>query len=53
MDVQQAAGGVAAFVPALVYPYHYGESDVAEFARLLGEAGAATEVVQRDWYPGG
>jgi L-ascorbate metabolism protein UlaG (beta-lactamase superfamily) len=52
MDVTQAAAGVSAFAPGRVYPYHYGESDVAEFARLLGEAGGATEVVQRDWYPG-
>jgi L-ascorbate metabolism protein UlaG (beta-lactamase superfamily) len=51
MTVQQAASGVAAFAPAVVYPYHYAESDVAEFARLVAESGAPTEVAQRDWYP--
>jgi L-ascorbate metabolism protein UlaG (beta-lactamase superfamily) len=51
MSVGQAAAGVAAFAPGIVYPYHYGESDVAAFARLLGEAGSATEVAPRDWYP--
>jgi L-ascorbate metabolism protein UlaG (beta-lactamase superfamily) len=53
MTVEQAASGVAAFAPARVYPYHYGESDVATFARLVGDAGAATEVLLRDWYPAG
>ena len=51
MTVEQAASGVAAFAPARVYPYHYGESDIQAFARLVGEFGAGTEVVLRDWYP--
>jgi L-ascorbate metabolism protein UlaG (beta-lactamase superfamily) len=51
MTVEQAASGVAAFAPARVYPYHYGESDIQAFARLVGESGAETEVVLRDWYP--
>jgi L-ascorbate metabolism protein UlaG (beta-lactamase superfamily) len=51
MTVEQAASGVAAFAPLRVYPYHYGESDVEAFARLVGESGAGTEVLLRDWYP--
>jgi L-ascorbate metabolism protein UlaG (beta-lactamase superfamily) len=52
MDVAQAADAVAAFAPGVVYPYHYGESNTTEFAALVGQSGAATEVVLRDWYPG-
>jgi L-ascorbate metabolism protein UlaG (beta-lactamase superfamily) len=52
MTVEQAAAGVAAFAPGRVYPYHYGESDVEAFARLVAESGAGTEVLLRDWYPG-
>jgi L-ascorbate metabolism protein UlaG (beta-lactamase superfamily) len=53
MTVAQAADAVAAFVPGRVYPYHYGDSDLDEFARLVAESGAATEVVRRDWYANG
>jgi L-ascorbate metabolism protein UlaG (beta-lactamase superfamily) len=53
MDVAQAASAVAAFGPRVVYPYHYGESDIAEFARLVTEGGGVTEVVIVDWYPNG
>ena len=51
MTVEQAADGVAAFAPGVVYPYHYGESDVATFERLVGEKAPETEVLLRDWYP--
>lgn len=51
MDVEQAASAVRDFAPRVVYPYHYGESDVAEFQRLVTEAGGTTEVVLVDWYP--
>jgi hypothetical protein len=51
MTVEQAADGVAAFAPGIVYPYHFGESDVAAFARLVGEKAPETEVLVRDWYP--
>lgn len=55
MDAAQAADAVAAFAPQIVYPYHYrGEDgemqDPEEFARLLREAGAETEVRMGDWY---
>ena len=52
MDVEQAASAVGAFAPGRVYPYHYGESDIDAFVRLVGESGAATEVVRHDWYAG-
>lgn len=51
MDVNQAASGVAAFAPGVVYPYHYGDSDLDEFERLLGEETDAVEVVRGAWYP--
>lgn len=57
MTAEQAADGVAEFAPAMVMPYHYrgrdgGTQDPQEFARLLGEAGASTEVWFHDWYNG-
>jgi L-ascorbate metabolism protein UlaG (beta-lactamase superfamily) len=51
MSVEQAAPAVAAFAPAFVYPYHYGDSDVDVFTRLLAESGAPTHVVRAEWYP--
>lgn len=50
MDVDQAADAVADFAPTYVYPYHYRGNDPAEFARLLGDTGAATEVKMGPWY---
>jgi L-ascorbate metabolism protein UlaG (beta-lactamase superfamily) len=50
MTVEQAAAGVEAFKPGFVYPYHYSESDTGEFARLVTESGAPTDVVLHDWY---
>lgn len=50
MTVEQAAAGVDAFRPAIVYPYHYVDSDVAAFSRLLADAGAPTRVVLGQWY---
>ncbi len=51
MTIEQAASGVEAFKPGFVYPYHYNESDTTEFARLVTESGAPTDVVLHDWYP--
>ena len=48
MTVDQAADAVRAFKPGIVYPYHYGESDTAHFAELVGDA---AEVRLVDWYP--
>lgn len=50
MDIDQAAGAVAAFEPAVIYPYHYRGSDTAAFKAMVENSGAATEVRLHDWY---
>ncbi|MEO8067839.1 MAG: MBL fold metallo-hydrolase [Flavobacteriales bacterium] len=54
MTVQQAASGVLAFKPKVVYPYHYrgteGLSDVALFKKLVNEGDPNIEVKQENWY---
>jgi hypothetical protein len=47
--VQQAADAVRAFKPKVVYPYHFRDSDLAEFTRLVG-TDVGVEVRVRDWY---
>ncbi|WP_225413401.1 MBL fold metallo-hydrolase [Stigmatella hybrida] len=49
MTVQQAADAVREFKPKVVYPYHFRESDLAEFTRLVG-TDVGVEVRVRDWY---
>jgi L-ascorbate metabolism protein UlaG (beta-lactamase superfamily) len=49
MTEDQAASAVRDFSPDVVYPYHYGESDVEKFSMLVGE-GNGIEVRMRDWY---
>ena len=49
MTEEQAASGVNAFNPAIVYPYHFQGSDVEKF-KMLVEAGGDSEVRVRDWY---
>jgi hypothetical protein len=51
MSVEEAAPAVAAFAPAVVYPYHCRGSDIETFARLLAESGTPTEVARAEWYP--
>lgn len=56
MPVAQAADGVAAFKPAVVYPYHYrgannNFSDLEKFKALVNAKSPGTEVRIRDWYP--
>jgi L-ascorbate metabolism protein UlaG (beta-lactamase superfamily) len=55
MDVQQAAQGVLAFKPGIVYPYHYrgqnGLSDVAGFKKTVNTANKKIDVRLRNWYP--
>ena len=55
MDVNQAAQGVLAFKPAIVYPYHYrgqnGLSDVASFKKQVNAANKKIDVRLRNWYP--
>ena len=48
MTVEQAKDAINTFKPAVVYPYHYGDSDLSPL-----EAGmdGAVEVRLRDWYP--
>lgn len=48
MDVDHAAEAVKAFKPGIVYPYHYGDSDTARFAELVGDA---AEVRMIAFYP--
>ena len=50
MTVQQAADAVLAFKPKIVYPYHYRDSDVNEFAKLVVTK-SKIEVRLRNWYP--
>lgn len=47
MSIEQAADAVKAFRPAIVYPYHYSDSDTAAFKELVGDA---AEVRLVDWY---
>ncbi|MFD2244793.1 MBL fold metallo-hydrolase [Pontibacter ruber] len=55
MDVDQAASGVLAFKPKVVYPYHYrgqnGLSDVESFKKQVNAKNKKIEVRQRNWYP--
>jgi L-ascorbate metabolism protein UlaG (beta-lactamase superfamily) len=48
MSPEEAAAGVKAFNPRVVYPYHYGESDLNVFKNAL--AGTGIDVRIRNWY---
>jgi len=48
MTPQEAAVGVRAFHPAIVYPYHYMGSDLNAFAKALD--GTGIDVRIRNWY---
>jgi L-ascorbate metabolism protein UlaG (beta-lactamase superfamily) len=50
MDVNQAAEGVLAFKPKIVYPYHYRGQDVNVFKSLVEKGNANIEVRLRNWY---
>ncbi len=50
MTPEQAAGAVREFRPRIVYPYHFGQSDIAAFTRAVG-TDAGVEVRVRKWYP--
>ena len=47
MEVEKAAEAVREFKPAIVFPYHYGESDVNKFKELVGDA---SEVRLLKWF---
>lgn len=51
MDVNQAAQGVIAFKPKIVYPYHYRGQDINTFKTLVNTLDKNIEVRLRDWYP--
>lgn len=51
MDVNQAAQGVLAFKPKVVYPYHYRGQDVNSFKTLVNAGDKNIEVRLRNWYP--
>ena len=51
MDVNQAAQGVLAFKPKVVYPYHYRGQDVNAFKSLVNAGDKNIEVRLRSWYP--
>jgi L-ascorbate metabolism protein UlaG (beta-lactamase superfamily) len=56
MNVADAANGVLAFKPKIVYPYHYrtpkGFSDVDKFKSLVNAGDPSIDVRLRNWYPG-
>lgn len=52
MDVEQAAGAVMDFRPAIVYPYHHRGQDIEAFRELVNAGGNDVEVRLKDWYPG-
>lgn len=54
MEVSQAAEGVLAFKPKVVYPYHYrgkdGLSDIVDFKKRVDDGKKGIDVRLRDWY---
>jgi L-ascorbate metabolism protein UlaG (beta-lactamase superfamily) len=50
MPPSEAAACVNAFKPKIVFPFHYRESNTAEFASAIAKD-SGIEVRQRDWYP--
>lgn len=52
MDVNQAASGVLAFKPKVVYPYHYRGQDVNVFKSVVNAGDKNIDVRLRNWYPG-
>ncbi len=51
MDVAQAAKGVLAFKPKIIYPYHYRGQDVNKFKSLVNAGDKKIDVRLRNWYP--
>ncbi|MBJ6120019.1 MBL fold metallo-hydrolase [Pontibacter sp. BT310] len=55
MDIDQAASGVLAFKPKVIYPYHYrgteGLADVEAFKKMVNEKDKNIDVRLRNWYP--
>jgi L-ascorbate metabolism protein UlaG (beta-lactamase superfamily) len=51
MPPDQAAQGVLAFKPKIVYPYHYRGQDINTFKNLVNAGDKNIEVRLRNWYP--
>ncbi|MDB5193730.1 MAG: fold metallo-hydrolase [Segetibacter sp.] len=51
MDVKQAAQGVLAFKPKVIFPYHYRGQDTNAFKSLVNAGNKSLEVRLRNWYP--
>ncbi len=51
MNVEQAAQGVLAFKPKVVYPYHYRGQDVNTFKSFVNNADPSIDVRLLNWYP--
>lgn len=50
MTPEQAVEAINAFRPAIVYPYHYGDSDLSPLETDIDDG---IEIRLRDWYPNG
>ena len=50
MPVEQAAQGVLAFKPKIVYPYHYRGQDTDVFKAIINKANKDIDVRLRNWY---
>ena len=48
MTPEEAAGCVNVFKPKVVYPYHYGESDLSAFQEAVTDPGIQVRIL--DWY---
>ncbi len=51
MPPDQAAQGVLAFKPTIVYPYHYRGRDINTFKNLVNTGDKDIDVRLRNWYP--
>lgn len=51
MDATQAAQGVIAFNPKIIYPYHYRGQDVNLFKSLVNAGDKNIDVRLKNWYP--
>ena len=49
MTPDAAAKAVLAFKPKIVYPYHYGQSDLSVFEKAIGTSNGI-EIRRRNWY---
>jgi L-ascorbate metabolism protein UlaG (beta-lactamase superfamily) len=50
MTPEQAVDAINTFKPAIIYPYHYGESDLSMLETGIGDH---TELRLHNWYPNG